>query len=120
MTGLRIDIALGAGVETAGHVDLEGVGLAQLHLQLRLAQEDTRVDNTRPHHLEREVKILILRLGVQCRARLLLIVDPDNRAILDHPNTRIPCGSPACERTATKEVAVDRRRLRWLLLQTNR
>ena len=29
---LRVDIALGAGVETAGHDDLEGVGLAQLHL----------------------------------------------------------------------------------------
>jgi len=26
--GLRVDIALGARVETAGHVDLEGVGLA--------------------------------------------------------------------------------------------
>ena len=29
---LRINIALGARVETAGHVDLERVGLAQLHL----------------------------------------------------------------------------------------
>ena len=74
-------------------------------------QEDTRVDNTRPHHLEREVKILILRLGIESRAGLLLIVDPDNRAILDRPNARIPRGTPACQRTAIKEVAVDRRGL---------
>ncbi len=37
VAGLRIDIALGASVETAGHVDLQGVGLAQLDLELRLA-----------------------------------------------------------------------------------
>ncbi len=110
--GLRVDIALRAGVETTGHVNLERVGLAQLDLQLRLTQKHTRVDNTGPHHLEREVKVLILRLGVERRAGLLLIVDPDNRAILNRPNTRIPGRPPACKRTAIEEVAVDRRRLR--------
>jgi hypothetical protein len=47
--GLRVDIAFGAGVETAGHVNLEGVGLAQLHLQLRLAQEDPGIYDASPY-----------------------------------------------------------------------
>ena len=110
--GLRVDIALCPRLAAAGHVNLEGIRLAQLDLQLRLAQEDTRVHDARPHHLEREVKILILRLGVERQAGLLFIVDPDNRAIPDRPTTRIPGGPPACERTAIEEVAVYRRRLR--------
>ena len=39
--GLRVDVALGAGVETAGHVDLEGVGLARLDLPLWLEKKHT-------------------------------------------------------------------------------
>jgi hypothetical protein len=46
---LRIDIALGARVETAGHVDLEGVRLAQLDLELGLAEKDPRIHDASPH-----------------------------------------------------------------------
>ncbi len=92
---LRIDIVLGARVETASHIDLEGVGLAELDLELRFAEKDSGIHDASPHDFKGQIKVYLLGLCVERRAGLLLIVDPDNRAILDRPNARIPRGTPA-------------------------
>jgi hypothetical protein len=34
-------------------------------------------------------------------------IDPDNRAILDRPNARIPRGTPTHECTAMEEIGAD-------------
>ncbi len=65
---LRVDIALGARVETASHINLERVRLAQLDLQLRLAEKDTGIHDVSPHDFQGQIKVFILGLCIKPRA----------------------------------------------------
>ncbi len=92
--------------------NIEPMLTPELDLKLRLAEKDSGIHDASPHDFQGQIKIFLLSLCVERRAGLLLIIDTNNRAILDRPNARIPRGTPARERTAIEEVAVDRRRLK--------